>query len=80
MAGTVYVENERTSLIFGKKVEQLYRFTVEAEAGDFMGLWYEASSSSEFYGDRSATITFEIKDTAPRATPPDAGTSEGGPP
>jgi hypothetical protein len=78
MAGTVYVENERTSLVFGKRVEQLYRFTVEAEAGDFMGLWYEASDTSQFYGDRSETITFEIPDT-PTALP-DAGTpSDGGP-
>lgn len=79
MPGTVYVRNQRTGLIFGDdKVEQLYRFNVAAEPGDLMGLWYEASDTSQFYGDRSETIAFEIPDTP--TTLPDAGTrSDGGP-
>ena len=78
MPGSVYVRNERTGDITGKeRVEQLYRFTVEAEPRDVMGLWYEASPTTEFYGDRSGTISFEIPDT-PITLPPDAGTSDGG--
>jgi hypothetical protein len=79
MPGTVYVRNERTSDIFGKNnVEQLYRLIVEAEPRDVMGLWYEASDTSQFYGDRSATISFEIPDDVP-ATPADGGPGDAGP-
>lgn len=79
MPGTVYVRNERTSLIVGKPVEQLYRLIVEAEPGDLMGLWYEASDTSQFYGDRSATISFEIPETS-TTPPPDGGAPvDGGP-
>jgi hypothetical protein len=78
MPGTVYVRNERTELLFGKKVDQLYRLVVEAQPGDLMGLWYEASSETEFYGDRSGTISFQIPDTP--TLPPDGGTPpDGGP-
>lgn len=73
MRGTVFVQNERTSLVFGETVEQLYRFTVSAEAGDAMSLWYEAGDASDgFYGDRSQTISFDIPDKP--FVPPDAGT------
>ena len=80
MPGTVYVRNERTSRIRGEPVpQQLYRFNVEAEPRDVMGLWYEASDTSQFYGDRSATISFVIPDAAPPATPVDGGTGDAGP-
>ena len=79
MPGTVYVRNERTSRIVGEPVEQLYRLIVEAEPRDLMGLWYEAGDTSQFYGDRSATIAFEIPDT-PATLPPDGGSpADGGP-
>jgi hypothetical protein len=71
MRGTVFVQNERSSLVFGETVEQLYRFTVSADPGDPMSLWYEAGDASEFYGDRSQTISFQIPD---KSSPPDAGT------
>ena len=84
MAGTVFVRNERTELLYGETVEQLYEFDVRAEVGDFMSLWYEASDNSQFYGDRSQTISFQIGDR-PIATPeagttPDAGGKRDGAP
>jgi len=75
-AGTVYVENESSGLVFGKTVLVFYRFNVQAEPGDSMTLWYEAGASSDFYGDRSQTISFVIKDSA---VVPDGGTRDGGP-
>src|SRR5262245_5464741 len=54
MPGTIYVRNERTLEIRGVQgIETVYQFVVSAEPRDVMGLWYEASSSSDFYGDRS---------------------------
>jgi hypothetical protein len=80
MPGTVYVRNERTFDMFGKHgVEQLYQFIVEAEPGDVMSLWYEASDTSQFYGDRSQPITFEIPDAVPPSTPVDGGTADAAP-
>jgi hypothetical protein len=80
MPGTVFVQNERTTLLFGVRVETFYELLVEARPGDFMKLWYEASDTSQFYGDRSQSIEFEIPDTPMRAPVSDGGTSEGGTP
>lgn len=71
MAGTVFVQNDRTQLVYGETVEQLYRFKVSADPGDSMSLWYEASDTSQFYGDRSQTISFQIDN--PEFAVPDAG-------
>jgi hypothetical protein len=79
MAGTVLVQNERTNLVYGETVEQLYHFNVAAQPGDEMSLWYEASDVAQFYGERSQTITFDIKGSSTPAGP-DAGTrTDGGP-
>lgn len=80
MAGTVYVRNERSSSGVLKDVDSglLYQFVVGAQPGDVMALWYEASDTSQFYGDRSQTIEFEIKDSVPPATSSDGGTRADG--
>ncbi|HVU05362.1 MAG TPA: hypothetical protein VHE30_26625 [Polyangiaceae bacterium] len=41
-AGTVLVLNQRTSLVYGKVVSDVYRLDVRAEPNDDMVLWYQS--------------------------------------
>jgi hypothetical protein len=75
-SGTVLVLNQRTRLVYGKVVDDVYSLDVLAEPGDDMTLWYESGQ------DVSDITDFVIDENTPfvdAGANPDAGT-DGGPP
>jgi hypothetical protein len=54
VTGTVFIQNERTTLAYGKGPLTQYDLTVGAEKGDIMVLWYETD------GDLSTQVAFVI--------------------